>query len=334
MIELSIITTLYKSEKYVSKCLDSILSQDIPLSEYEIIVVNDGSPDKSHDIALSYAVKNINIKVVSHENKGLSGARNTGIQLAQGKYLTFIDPDDYIQPNVYKSLLNKMEQDDLDMLRFGYTMVDENYDSVPMPKGAKNTADYKDNIVNGKVFLSRKLSYACFVWTFIYKTSLIKSNNISFKQGLYIDDTDWLPRVLCHANRVTSIDTQVSFYVQREGSLINAQGVSAAQKKIEGLFKTLEIVKEESDRQPDKDVKKWYSGMSALLVLGLLNIISTYFYNEKDTCFSRLREADIFPLSFFRHSKRVRLRILLVNISIGFYCWIMNYRNKHLSTEK
>ena len=233
MIRLSIIVPLYNSEKYIHKCLDSLLEQDIPHSNYEIVVVNDGSPDNSYEIVLSYTKRFSNIKFVSQENQGTSGARNTGIDIAQGTYMAFVDPDDYVQPNILNSLLDKMELESLDLLRSDFTMVDENYHIVSKPKGAKNMSDYRDEIVDGKAFLSHKLGYACFVWVFMYRSSIIKNNQLDFQKGFYIDDTEWLPRVLIHSQRVTSVATPIYFYVQHVGSLMNTDA-SSRSKIIEG----------------------------------------------------------------------------------------------------
>ncbi len=318
MIKLSIVSALYNSEKYIAKCLDSILNQDIPQTDYEIILVNDGSPDKSCEIAESYAQKHKNIRVITQKNQGPGVARNTGMKEAQGKYLTIIDPDDYLQENIYKNLLQRMETDDLDMLRFGFTMVDEEYNILPMPKGAKNTADYSEEVVDGKVFLSKKLGYACFVWANIYKTSLINENKVYFQPGFYIDDTEWLPRVLMCAKRVSSVKIPAYFYLQRRGSLMNTTAASVG-KKLEGCFTAIELMSEESKNQPDKNVKKWYRGLNSVIVIGVLSIISSIEKEKKEFYLKRLLNYKLFPLSYYNHSNHLRIKIAIANISLKLY---------------
>ena len=134
MIRLSIISTLYKTAAYLPRCIDSLLNQDIPSDEYEIILINDGSPENDLEIAKSYASQYHNIKVVSHPNKGLAGARNTGLSIATGQYLCFVDPDDYILPNSFECLLNQMDDEHLDMLRFDYHVVNPLYYYSDKPK--------------------------------------------------------------------------------------------------------------------------------------------------------------------------------------------------------
>ena len=119
-MQLSIIVPVYNVADYLAKCLDSLLAQDLPQNEYEIIVVNDGSTDNSGEIAQQYADKYANITLINQGNQGLSGARNTGIKCAKGDYIQFVDSDDYLEENVLGGLLKQVEKDNLDVLRFKY----------------------------------------------------------------------------------------------------------------------------------------------------------------------------------------------------------------------
>ncbi|MDH6314239.1 glycosyltransferase involved in cell wall biosynthesis [Parabacteroides sp. PFB2-10] len=114
-MHLSLIIPVYNVEAYLEECLDSCLEQDIPHSDYEIIAINDGSPDGSLAILERYAAKYPNITVLSQENRGLSATRNRGIEVAKGEYIWFIDSDDWIEKNCLSSLLGHTE----DMVMFG-----------------------------------------------------------------------------------------------------------------------------------------------------------------------------------------------------------------------
>ena len=131
MKKLSYIIPLYNSAQWLKKCLYSVLNQDIPESEVEIICVNDGSPDNSAELAREIAKEHPSIVVIDQENKGPSGARNNAMRHATGKYLCFVDPDDYVEPNVYGGLIKQMEEQQLDMLRFDYRVVNEYYEILP-----------------------------------------------------------------------------------------------------------------------------------------------------------------------------------------------------------
>ena len=117
LIRLSIIIPVYNVEKYISRCLDSLLDQDLHTSDYEIIVVNDGSNDKSLEIAQSYA-RNNNVIIIDQKNGGVGNARNSGLMAARGNYVYFIDPDDYLISNCLNKLVTSCEANNLDILTF------------------------------------------------------------------------------------------------------------------------------------------------------------------------------------------------------------------------
>ena len=159
MKTLSVIIPLYNSAKWLEKCLYSVLAQDIPESEMEVICVNDDSPDNSADLAREIGRKHPSIIVIDQPNQGPSGARNTGMKAATGKYLCFVDPDDYVEPNVYGKLVQQMEEEQLDMLRFNYQIVDENYQHVEK-RPFENAFDYTPKLMSGAEFLATRLDIA------------------------------------------------------------------------------------------------------------------------------------------------------------------------------
>ena len=121
MINLSIIIPFYNVEKYIAQCLDSVFNQDIPEEEFEVICVNDVSPDNSRDIVREYQRKHVNLILIEHDiNKKLGGARNTGIRAAKGKYILFLDSDDMLKPNSLKSLVSEIDSQQDDYIHFNY----------------------------------------------------------------------------------------------------------------------------------------------------------------------------------------------------------------------
>ena len=123
MIRLSIIIPFYNVEQYIAQCLDSVYNQDIPEEEYEVICVNDASPDNSREIVKEYQKKHKNLILVEHEvNKKLGAARNTGRRVAKGTYIWNVDSDDMIAPNCLRSILEQCELNGLDVLMFNYVL--------------------------------------------------------------------------------------------------------------------------------------------------------------------------------------------------------------------
>lgn len=120
----SVIIPVYNVENYLKECLDSVLNQTY--KNIEVIVINDGSTDKSLHILEDYSSKFNNIKIIDQENSGQSVARNKGLENAKGKYIYFLDSDDYILPDTLKKLIKKLEMNNLDIIRFAARPFSEN----------------------------------------------------------------------------------------------------------------------------------------------------------------------------------------------------------------
>lgn len=209
---LSIIVPAYNVEKYIEKCLNSLLNQNISSLEYEIIVVNDGTKDSSADIAKEMAKNNSNIIVVDQENAGVSSARNNGLLCAKGKYIMFIDSDDFIEPNVLGLLVEECEKHNLDMLNYNYRTVDSNYEKVRF----RTIGNVPKNVVSGiEYMLSNK--FAVMIWCYIYKTSFLRDNNLTFKNYGH-EDEEFTPRAFSFCKRIKFVDVVAYNYLKHENS--------------------------------------------------------------------------------------------------------------------
>lgn len=330
-MRLSIVVNMYNTAKYLPKCMDSLLNQDIDVNDYEVILVNDGSTDNSLELANKYVKESEcdsecpTIRVVSHANKGLAGARNSGVDMAQGQYLCFVDPDDYIEKNSISALLDQMDSEKLDMLKFNYQKVDENYNYLPDTKD-EASFDYSSKIMTGKQFMYERLGVACFVWTYIYRLDFIRTNNIRFIEGIYLDDTLWLPRVLQKCERINCISVRHQFYLQRSTSMVRITDKSVMPKKISGqieLIKTLQMQKNDAE---DSGVKMWYDKMIAHSVLTLLRLVSQNDYSQTNKIIKTLKELRVFPLEKFRVSLKNRIRIDIMNINPKLFCFLSRSR--------
>ena len=310
---------MYNSEKWLPKCVESLLHQDIPLEEYEIILVDDGSPDGCRKMAEEYSARYSNIIVLTRPNGGTSAARNTGIHAAQGKYLYFVDPDDYILENSLKDILRRMDDESLDVLRFAYTEVDEDGNEVRSVKHPESI-DYSPGIMDGCTFMAERLGGACYVWTYLFRTAIIKDNFIYCQEGVYYDDTTWLPLVLMHAKRVESIGVKRHFYLIRSDSLVQAVTLSAIRKKIDGQKYSIEELQRQAETIIDSQARKWYGRMITLCVLSLLSYVGKFEFNKRREYIQYLKLQRVFPLSYYRSTKRNSIKILLTNISPYLYC--------------
>lgn len=325
-MRLSIVVNMYNTASFLPRCMETLLQQDISPDSYEIILVDDGSTDNSLALAQEYAAKSMldatmpTIRVEHHANKGLAGARNTGVDAAIGEYLCFVDPDDYIQENSLSVLLQQMDEERLDMLRFNYQKVDESGSIVPDVE-AELTFDYSSHIMTGKEFLINRLSTACYVWAYIYRLNVIKSNNIRFIEGLYFDDTPWLPRVLQCVDRINCTSVKHQYYLQRSGSLVHTRNVESIKRKLQGQMALIEVLLLQK-QQADSEIHIWYDYMLTHICISVLTTVAKYDYKNRRNYFKELKK--ILPLSDYKATKKTLKKVKIMNICPTFFMWYIH----------
>lgn len=206
---LSIIIPAYNTEAYLDECLESCFKQNLSESKYEIIVINDGSTDSTGEIAAKWASEHSNIKVISQKNQGQSVARNAGLDVAEGKYIMFIDSDDYIAPDCVMALTGRCETDNLDLLRFCAANHDEN--------GPKRRFTYTDTgVEQGRDMLKRDFQVG--PPFSIYRKNFLDKHSLRFHQGVFHEDNEFTPKVYWHAERAASINDIFYFVRLAPGS--------------------------------------------------------------------------------------------------------------------
>lgn len=327
-MKLSIIVPVYNVADYLPKCLDSLLAQDLPQDEYEIIVVNDGSTDNSGEIAQQYADQYENIMLINQANQGLSGARNTGIKQAKGDYIQFVDSDDYLEENVLGGLIKQIERDNLEVLRFKYQNVRINNESKeyeifkPYKSDSFLFDDYATEITDGITFLNERFGTACYAWAFILRREIL--NNCIFKPGIYFEDTEWTPRMILKSLRIASTDTIVYNYLMREGSITKAINRDKQRKVVEDKILLIQSMKEQYCQNTNAI---WYLSMIAGTVLSTIGYIATNFYDEHSAYLSKIKELKVYPLSYTQSTPSVKRKLQLINFSSSLYCWLMHIKN-------
>lgn len=326
-VKLSVIVPLYNSVAWLPKCLDSLLCQDLDESEYEIICVDDGSPDHSRDLAASYSVGHPNVKVVSQSNQGTAGARNTGMRHAVGKYLCFVDPDDYVEKNVYGGLVKRMEEENLDLLRFNYRIVDEQYQELEKSE-MENNFDYSSQLMTGKDFLAKRLDVSCYVWAYMYRASHIKDNGLWCIQGEYVDDTPWLPQVCMKAERVNLTGQRVYYYYQRAEGLVRATSMEAMVKKINGVQALIPTLQRQLKNVTDAGVRQWYESIIAFCVMSLLSMVALSRYQDSKSIIRSLKSMGVFPLHPIPWIPSTAKKVSIINISPRLFCWMLHLMEK------
>ena len=225
MIKISIIIPVYNAEKYLKKCIDSVINQNV--ESKEIILVNDGSIDNSQEIIDEYVAKYPDIiKAIKQENAGQAVARNVGIENASGKFLAFLDSDDYLEENSYQLVLNKAECDDLDIVCFDY------YEIINGKKEEKQHYFLNTDDVIRKYIVSE--TSPC---NRIVKRKIFSDNNVRFLENKIYEDLATIPTLAKYTKKIGYIPDRVYDYVIRENSTMR---YATYNPKIEDIFYAVE----------------------------------------------------------------------------------------------
>lgn len=215
LMKLSIIVPVYNVEKYLDKCLNSLVNQN-GIDDYEIIVVNDGTKDNSQAIIDRYVLQYPSL-VKSHikENGGISSARNYGIKYANGDYISFLDSDDYVEPDYYAGMYNLAIKEDLDLVVADLEYVWEKQDREPMIKAGLNKEASQD--MQRALFLS-----PLFSWNKLYRRELFISLGCEYPIGLWYEDIPVALRIFANAEKVGYYDKVGVHYIQRDSSIMGS----------------------------------------------------------------------------------------------------------------
>lgn len=224
MKKVSIIIPIYNVEKYVKKCIDSAVNQT--LDDYEIIIVDDGSPDRSAEIAEGYAQKHQNIKILKKKNGGLSSARNAGLEVARGKYVYFIDSDDYIKENTIEELYFKAEKENLDIVYFNAAPL---FESEEIRMKNQNYINYYNRSGDYSLSCSGQVMFANMYenreWypsaclQFI-RRDFIEKNKLRFYEGIIHEDNLFSFKAVMQACKVGYIDKAYYYRIIRDDSIM------------------------------------------------------------------------------------------------------------------
>ncbi|EJT5929239.1 TPA: glycosyltransferase [Clostridium perfringens] len=235
----SVIVPIYNVEKYLSKCIESIINQT--LTNIEIILVDDGSTDNSGFIADEYEKKDERIKVFHKENGGQGSARNLGLDIANGEYIGFIDSDDWIDLDMYEKLYNNAINNDVSISICNRRVLDENDSIKTVVKiEEKIIENVKNNIIN---YIIDDLLYkhTVVVYNKLYKTEILKNNKIYFKEVNEVGSEDALfnYQVLFYVDKIGTVNTTYHNQLAREGSTTRKYRVGAMKrtaKFIENIY--------------------------------------------------------------------------------------------------
>lgn len=240
-VKVSVILPIYNQEKYLKKALDSLQKQS--LKEVEFICVNDGSKDKSLNILEDYAQKDNRIKIINQKNQGCGQARNNGLKIAKGEYITFLDPDDWLETNALELLYNQSKKQDCDMVVFNFNKVNESGEIIGKFDLKKRLQRFikldEDKNFHWRDIKSRVLGGLYPVaWNKFYKRELIKNNQVHFAKSNLAEDNVFVFGATLNSENIGYLDKCLYNYLIRENSAIRTKS-----DKNFCLFSSIESVK-------------------------------------------------------------------------------------------
>lgn len=275
MKKVSIIVPVYNVEKYLRSCLDSIINQTF--KDIEIICVNDGSTDNSLEILKEYSKKDDRIIIINQENKGLSAARNTGIQNADSEFIAFVDSDDWIDLEFIEKLYNAAIKNNCDIA------------AASIIRKREHSQKYRVHYSEEKVYttLEEKLNICkipncCYVWNKLYKSELVKNN--LFKAGAFYEDVFWTPYVLHQAENLVTVPEINYFYRVNNQSIVKKiqspkkqEDSYRAKKKVIEFFKENNIPMSKKTQTLTKKIKYLFN-VPILKIKEFENIETSYLF--------------------------------------------------------
>lgn len=244
-IDLSIVIPCYNVEKYIKECIESVLEQNI--YSYEILLINDGSTDKTLNILELYS-SNPKIKIINQQNGGLSKARNTGLLNAKGEYVLFLDSDDFVEKNSLNKVLKLVKEKSLNILAFNFFIYYKSSNFY-----CEKRKRIKKNIFSGEEFLKFNLSNKNYPmsWLNIYNKEFLIKNNLFFKEGILHEDVEFYIRLLKKVERMIYVDIPVIYYRQRNGSITKKKN-----KRRESYLEILKTYNKEIKDIKDNELKQ------------------------------------------------------------------------------
>lgn len=268
MILVSIIIPVYNTEKYLRRCIESLLNQT--LSNIEIIAIDDGSTDRSGEILDNYQRQYFDkIQVFHQKNLGISAARNRGISLAKGKYLAFIDSDDSVEPQFCQLLMEKIESDKLDMVICDFFEISRNERKrKTMPEAEKCTVYEKPNLL---------FDINTSPWNKLYRREFLIKNDITFPKGLKYEDAVFLHEIMAKRAKIGCVrEALVNYFIHSESES------TVIKKNVFDIFEILDTI----CRNYTAEANDEYNKIQVYLEYFIINRITVYnlqqIYQQQD----------------------------------------------------
>ncbi|MEG0844245.1 MAG: glycosyltransferase family 2 protein [Romboutsia sp.] len=281
-VDVSIIIPVYNMEKYLEECLESVFNQTY--SNIELIIVNDGSTDKSKYIIEKYIEKYKNIIFIDQKNQGLSTARNNALKLATGKYVLFLDSDDFLDKECIELIYNKAIKTNSDVVIMGYTMVYSTKQNIEVDykKYVNSNEFYSGSFIANLMLEDIIEGYSC---NKLIKIKNLRKNNLKFEPDKYIEDLYPIFKHIYNCDKITFVNKCLYNYRQREDSLSHSTNIKLINDYSHARKEVLSYVKDKKDLNRDSIFIFNYNSFRT--IISLLNKLNNKSNNIYRTFYTR-----------------------------------------------
>lgn len=309
MTKISVIVPVYGVEKYIKKCIESLVNQTF--KDFEILVVNDGTKDKSIDI-IKENFNDKRIKILNKKNGGLSDARNYALPYATGEYILYVDSDDYVHPEILEKLYNKAIEDKADIVT---CLAYKDEDGLVSPLETPFNTDLD---VVRRYILNRPSA-----WSKLVRKEIMEHSELAFMKGKIYEDLATMPALALYTDKISFIDDYLYYYLIREGSIMNQREYK---KNMEDIFDSLDHLYS-LFKLNGKDIE-YHEELESLYISHLLHNMALNFvlYKEGKNCIKRSVKLikERFPKWY--KNKYFRRR----NIKYRIICYLFYFRKYSL----
>ena len=329
---LSVIIPYYNADAWIGRLLESLVAQDLDPSDYEIIVVDDGS-DKEPVVLQEYVEKYPQIACYPADHGGMSSARNYGLSLAKGEWVYFCDSDDFLQPRVIGGILQAARERDLEMIAARFVKLDEN---APIPAPRRNFSSVSATMTGWEYLVNPGSEFTWAVWTMFVKRAVVQAKGLAFEDIYYVEDRLFKFALLQSVTRMAVIDVDLYYYVQHEGSFFHEKRKQNNPAFIDAFFCYMErlnavIGKKDTPPEVAESLRRRLHNQTAPYVLTNAFAYSPLQVNA--STISRLAKMGYYPVLIDKatDSRRTRFIRHLMNHR---RLWLLLYRIVHLLPDR
>lgn len=335
-MKLSIIIPAYNSEKHIENCVKNIYNQKMNSNDYEIIIVNDGSKDKTKEIIVQLKKSYPNIVLINQSNQGSSVARNTGVNIASGEYIYFLDSDDYLANNTLSIVLQVASKRKPDIITFEAIRTSD----LTLTKCKKNNVDINNiDFVSGQEYLEKKPEHRVEIWWYFLKREFLLKTGATFKKGVFHQDVIFTMSLFIEAQKVINLPLDVYRYYQSEGSSIRNKKPSHLKKIIDDyiiLFNDVELfIKNITHKYPNisksiiSNINKRKQRDAFFMIIRVVR--AKFTINILEKYLKQLTKSKAYPVPYSvadNQNNKIKyyLMIFIINHKLFLYSFLFFYR--------